>query len=296
MDPDWNDLRVILALAEAGSVAGASRRLGVNGSTIRRRLAALEGALGTTLLVRGGREFRWTDRGERIVETARRFEALWADTARRLNADSGAVEGTVRLSTVASLLSHLVPVQMRLRERYPTLRLDLRGEDQTVDVLAGEADIAFRMFRPRECSLVCRRVTDLSWGVYASRDYVARCGAPVTLEELPSHYQLRYVTARHGVPALRWMDEHGGDAAAHSRINNPDAMSNVLSSGLGIGVLPRTLARRHEDLVELFEEPVVLQPGHLVYHESSRDCARVRAVIDAFFEYFRPTSGEPIAL
>jgi DNA-binding transcriptional LysR family regulator len=300
MAPEWSDLKVLLALAHAGSVAGAARELQVDTSTASRRLAALEEAVGARLLVRGGREFAWTPEGRTLIAAAESIDAAVTQALRTVRAAKVDVAGTVRVSVPPGL----VPVLVRgllpgLRQTYPGLRLELAGGFDRANLARGEADIAVRMARPDEPGLVACHAFDCGWFAYAADTYLQRRGRPERYEDLARHDLVLYTEALQRVAPLKWMEAYGAAASDVLRVDNLEVASQTIAAGGGIAVLPGFLGDSVIGLQRVFAQRVATNPGWVVYHESARDASRVRATVDALVAFFREQaatfSGEPAA-
>jgi DNA-binding transcriptional LysR family regulator len=284
---EWSDFRVLLALARAGSVAGAARELRVDNSTISRRLAALEEALGAKLLIRGGREFAWTCEGRAVIEAAESMEAAATNAQRAVRASKLEVEGSVRVSVAPAfaqpLLRLLVP---DLHERYPQLHVELSGAYQRADLAKGDADIALRMVRPEEPDLVARRAFECGWAAYASTSYLALRGHPASFEALSEHALVLYSSHMHNAPPMRWMEEYKGSARVVSRMDSLETACQAASVGGGVAVLPAFVGDPIPELRRVFTDCVASNTGWIVYHDSLRETARVRVVADALLAFF----------
>ncbi len=287
MTPEWSDFKVLLALARAGSVAGAARELQVDNSTISRRLAALEDAVGAKLLIRGGREFAWTAEGRTLLQAGETMEAATTLAMRAVRTAKVEVDGTVRVSVSPGF----VPVLMRgmlpaLREAHPSLRVELGGAYHRVDLAKGDADIAVRMVRPEERDLVARQAFDVGWFAYAAASYLEARGWPKRFDELAQHDLVLYVEAMHNVPPLRWMEAYRGTARELSRVDNLEVACQAIAAGGGIAVLPAFIADPVPGLRRVFADRVAVNTGWIVYHEAARDASRVRVVVDALLAFF----------
>jgi DNA-binding transcriptional LysR family regulator len=291
MEPDWSDLKVILAIARARSVVGAARAMGVDQSTVSRRLASLEDAVGAGLVVRGGRELVLTSEGRLLQAAAERIDAIVGEASTALRAAKDDVSGTVRLSCPPAFVMHVMQALKLARAKYPGLSCEVSGDYRTVDLAKGESDVALRAFRPTEPDLVARRLADMGWGVYAAAAYRKARGLPRTIEELPAHLLVLYPATMHTVGGFKWMDDHKGDAAEVVRVDNIEAAMRVISSGGGIGVLPGFITADHAEMVRVFEENVFVNTTYCVYHESARNTARVRAASDALVSYFEANAA-----
>jgi len=285
-DPDWNDFKVIVALATSGSVVGAARALGVDSSTVSRRLAALEDSVGAQLIVRGGQKFAWTTEGRALLGAARTIQATVLEATRAVQSTKLGTSAVVRVSCPPGLSAALTRLMAVVREMRPDLTLELCGENRAVDLGKGEADLAIRMFRPTEPDLVCRQLGEVGWYVYASQSYLSTHGTPASEDDLASHRLVRYVSSLHKVSGPRWLEERRGDALGSVQVDNTEVASHVVASGGGISVIPCPVAQERPGMVRVFPDPVAFSTGWLVYHESARDTARVRAAVDTLAEVF----------
>lgn len=288
MTPEWSDLKVLLALAHAGSVAGAARQLQVDNSTVSRRLAALEQAVGARLLIRGGREFSWTAQGRTLIQAAEVMESAATQALRALRTAQADVDGTVRVSVapgfVPLLIRELLPA---LRNQNPTLRVELAGGFQRVDLARGDADIALRMARPDEPGLVACHVLDCAWYAYAAASYLAARGHPRGFDDLARHELVLYTETLQRVPPLRWMEAYRGPGCELLRVDNLEVACQTVAAGGGIAVLPCFMADPVPGVQRVFAERVAVNPGWVVYHEATRDASRVRVVVDALVAFLR---------
>jgi len=287
MEPEWGDFKVLLALAGAGSVAGAARELQVDHSTVSRRLAALEEAVGAKLVIRGGREFNLTAEGRCLQAAAEAMAAAASQATRSVRSAKAEVEGTVHVSVSPGF----VPILMRLmlptlRQKHPGLSVQLRGDYQRVDLAKGEADVAVRMARPSEADLVARRAFDCGWFVYASKAYLDAHGRPASHADLAQHRLVLYIEAMHSVAPLRWMETYRGAASQLSRVDNLEIACQTIAADGGIAVLPCFIAEAVPNLLRVFPESIGVNAGWIVYHETARDAVRIRAVVEALVECF----------
>src|SRR5262249_29537482 len=147
---DWDDLRVLLALERCGSISGAARELKVDHSTVSRRLAALEQALGVRLVTRAADGLVFTPAGERALASARTLEGQLAHLENAVHSEVAEVEGTVRVSTPAGAAYLVTRLLDPLREKHPALTVEVSGVNRQVDLKRREADVAMRMGRPQQ--------------------------------------------------------------------------------------------------------------------------------------------------
>lgn len=286
MEPDWSDLKILLALSRGGSVAGAARALGVDSSTVSRRLGALEEAFGARLIVRGGREFNWTAEGRAALAAAEAMERAVDGATRAVRSARQAAEGTVRVSCPPAFAPALVHVFEALQQRHPKLTVALSGDYRSVDLAKGEADLALRMVCPGEPGLIAQRTFDCNWFVYASRGYAAAHGLPAGCDALRAHRLVLYAEPMTRVPPLGWLESQRGPDTAFLRVDSLEVLANVVATDAGIGALPGFVGDHHPGLLRALPEPVAANSGYLVFHESARDSARVRVAAQALRDYF----------
>jgi DNA-binding transcriptional LysR family regulator len=287
MTPEWSDFRILLALARAGSVAGAARELQVDNSTVSRRLAALEEAVGAKLIIRGGREFSWTAEGRTLLEAAEAMAASSAAALRAVRASKVDVDGCVCISVAPAFVQVLMRMMIpELRRAHPSLSVELRGGYQRADLAKGDADIAVRMVRPEEPDLVARRAFDCGWFVYAAPSYLASRGHPSSFDELDRHDLVLYAEQLHSAPPTRWLETYRGSTNAASRMDSLETACQAASAGGGVTVLPAFVADPEPGLVRVFSARVAVNTGWIVHHESSRDTSRIRTVADALVAFF----------
>jgi DNA-binding transcriptional LysR family regulator len=284
-EPDWSDFKVLLALAKEGSVSGAARSLGVDGSTVSRRLAALEKAVGATLILRGGRKFALTPEGKSAIAAAEAIATAVSSAKSAIRTAKQGVEGVVKFSFVSSIVPVLMPLLAEMAAKYPLLTLEMQADNRRMDLAKGEADVALRMARPSEPDLIARRAVVMGWGVYAAKNYAAKYGLPASHGELSSHRLVHYIEELHVQPAIRWLEDFRQPNAPIMRVNSTDMAVNVIASGKSIGVVPCFEAENRDELIRVFPEPVALSPGWIVYHETARNTARVRVVVGALAEF-----------
>lgn len=280
---DWNDLRMFLAVARDGSTLAASRTLKVDQTTVARRVAALEQALGVALFERLQSGYRLTEMGEGVRHSAERVEAE-ADTLARLVAQQGRkLSGVIRVTTNESLANSFVtPWLGEFAEIYPDIRVQMIIDDRRLDLARGEADVAIRAgSRPTDGALVVRALSVVTWSLYCSRAYAARRGVPTSAEELNDHLILGGEGTLAGLPGMLWMAEKAPRAvvAAHS-----NSMSNLLASvkaGLGVTTLPCVVGDPEPDLVRCIADvPELDSEMVLVTRSDMKDLPRMRAFTD----------------
>jgi len=272
---DWDNLRFFLALADAGSLSRAAEKLQVDHSTVARRIDALERELGVRLVERLSRAYRLTAQGEQVRDRAKEVEAGIADLARFASSVDRSPQRIVRVNGPPTFVANfLAPRLLPLQRQHPGLRIELVGEVRQVSLTRGEADLALRMERPRDKEIVARRLAVMAYGLYGSRDYLARCGEDER-EYLGCDDSLDHL------PEQRWLRMLIGDRVLALRANDIGTQLTAVRAGLGLAVPPCMMARKEPDLVSV---PTRLPPPTrelwLLFHRDIGRVPAVRAVID----------------
>jgi DNA-binding transcriptional LysR family regulator len=270
---DWNDLRYILCLSRAGCITGAARKLGVNETTVARRIARVEGRLGARMFERDAGVLRPTDSGQIVIDRAERIELdVEAIEDGVTSADSVAV-GKVRVTAVPLVLNHiLIPALPDLLRSHPRLQLELASDHRNLSVTNREADIALRMARPdREYRAVARRIGIVDYAVYGA-SAASRPLPWITLEAGWSH-----------LPHARWMAKAiASDPEARTTVivNDSELALTTVRTGLGRSLLPCRVGDRVPEVSRLSgPKPVLSREMWLIVHPDLKHLARVRAVI-----------------
>ena len=278
---DWNDLRYLLAVARGGTLAGAAKALGVDDSTVSRRLARLESLLEARLFERAGDgRLRPTTAGAEAVERAERMELEVEGLRDSVTGADTVCAGTVRLTSVPLLVNRLlVPALPGLLERHPALRLELVADPSDLSLRRREADMALRLARPRSGgrNVVARRIGLLRYEVYAAASLPAKAAAALpwaTYDEAFAH-----------LPQARWIAAAlaRGGTAARFVVNDGEALVEAVAAGLGRSLLPSVIAERDSRLSRLAApdgKPVLERELWLLVHGELRRLARIEAVSD----------------
>jgi len=284
--PDWDALRVLLAIAEAGSLRRAAARLACSQPTLGRRIRELEESLGHPLLIRHARGVELTDEGRAVLEVARGIEERLGGLQRGLAGRLSTVAGRVRVSCTESVAIELLPPILRdLRERHPKLGVDVVVDAHASDLDRREADLAIRMFQPRRASLVARRLGATFTGFYASRSYLARRGRPEQLSDLREH---EMIGPDRDPMFVGMVDQLGFPVEALAFRTDSFACTLAWTrAGLGIGALVGAVVRDEPELVQVLE-PLNQYPVWLVTHPDLFGSVAVRAVWDALVGALSP--------
>jgi DNA-binding transcriptional LysR family regulator len=278
---NWDDLRLFLAVARSGRLIGAGRTLGLDHSTVARRLTAFELTVGSRLFDRTPRGVQLTEAGLGLVDHAERIEAEVIAATAALGGGDARISGTVRLATPEAFGTYLIAPQVsRLHAAHPELRLELAPEPQLVSLAKREADVAVLLHRPTAGPIITRHLIDYRLGLYASRSYLEAHG-PVTADRLKDHPFAWYIDARIDIPELRFLDEVSADATPVFRSTSIAAQHAAVAGGMGLGVLHAFAADTDPTLVRLLPDKVEIRRSYwLAIHADQHRLPRVRAVVD----------------
>ena len=289
---DWNDLRAFLAVARGGSTLAASRALGVNQTTVARRVEALEQALGLKLFERGQTGSRLTEAGRDLQAEAEKVERAAEAFESRAAAHKRGMAGAIRLTAnelIANMM--LTPGMAEFRRLYPEVQLDLVISDRLLDIEAGEADVAIRgALTLSGPSLIARKVADFPFALYCSRDYAERRGIPASPANLADHDLVGGGAEMAGLPGMRWMFEQAPGAQAASLSNTMTNVVQAVRAGLGIGPMACLLGDADPDLVRCSEPiPDAQGAAWIVTRRELKETPRVRAFIDFIVPFITAT-------
>lgn len=296
---DWNLLRALGAVLDQGSFTRAAVRLGTSQPTLSRQIATLEAQLGTPLFQRGARRLQPTPAARALADPAQRMLAAaqaCALAADAVGSDSDDLAGTVRLTASEVVSAEVLPALIAdLARAHPQIQIELVPGDTLSNLLEREADIAVRMLRPTQGTLITRHIADWPLGFYAHRRLIDAHGLP-TPATMAQH---RWVGMDQSTQML-----DGFRAAGHAvdrrffglRCDSQPVNLAMVRAGVGIGVVMVPLARRLPDLVPVLPQlqlPVL--PVWLTAHRALRASRRLQRVFDHLATGLRAWGDEPPA-
>ncbi|MGZ5199106.1 MAG: LysR family transcriptional regulator [Telluria sp.] len=267
----WDDVRYFLELARQGKLTTTARVLGVEHSTVARRVGALEATLGVRLFDRLPKSWVLTAEGEGMVDYARRIEEE-ALAFSRAGDGYGALRGTVRVSAPPVFASAFLATRLaRARDSWPGIAIELIGESRQANLYRREADLAVRLSRPDEPGLAARPLAQMGYALY---------GAPAWKDTPPSRWEfVGYDELLRETPQQQWLEQLADGRPFNMRTNDLATMLAACRGGLGLAALPHFLARGDGALVEFDAYPCpVSRPVWLAIHPDVRRSARVKVV------------------
>lgn len=275
---DWDDLRIVLAVARNGTLSGAARALKVTHSTVFRRLGTIEEKMGVRLFERFRDGYAPTPAGETAAAVAGRVDDEVVALERRLSGQDLRLSGTVRITTTDTLASMVIQHLPALRARHPDLQVDIAISNIMANLTRREADIAVRPTQEPPDLLVGRRIAPIAHAIYASRDYLAQ----QTSNELPTHLWVGLDDALDGTVIGHWMRENVAPSQVICRLDALPALCDAASAGMGLALLPCYLGDTTSGLRRTAWKPVG-EPRSalwLLTHDDLKRTARIRAPMD----------------
>lgn len=295
MTPRFDFLQAFVRVAETGSFSEAARRLGLSKSMISRQVSALEADLGVRLLHRTTRSLSPTEAGRAYLERCQRILADLEDANLQVSRLQAVPRGKLRVSAPLSFgIGHLAAILPGFLERHPEIELDMNMTDRHVDLVEEGLDVAVRIGRLADSSLIARRLAPIRRLAAAAPAYLERRGIPQTPSDLIHHDCLT-----HGVMvAAEWrftgIDGRGYEVGVHGRFHadNGDVLRVMALAGLGIVMLPSFFLGddiRAGHLVPVLDGFVPLDGTlNAVYPHSRHLSPKVRAFVDYLAEMFGP--------
>ncbi|CUX57162.1 LysR family transcriptional regulator [Agrobacterium genomosp. 13] len=286
---DIEDLRTFVAVADAGGVSAAARRLGVSKSIVSRRLLRVEADLGVQLLARTTRGAALTEAGITFREHAARASAE-IDTARETILPTGELRGRLRVSMPLTFgPSHFAPVLAEMARQHPQLHIHTSYSDRFVDLIAEGFDCAIRSAYLQDSNLIAKRVGPINGKLVASPAYIEAHGSPETVEQIANHQALMQ-----GTEPWQFMD---GDRIVtvqpqgRFKADSATALAAAAAAGLGIAWLPDCITHAYVasgELVPIMTRyPVPPGATYVVRPPSQHPTRKVRVLTEMLAEYFK---------
>lgn len=272
---DWDDLRVFTATVRSGSFAAAAVRLGMDATTVGRRIQRLESALKATLLVRSSNGLELTSAGARLHAVGSRVKTA----IDQVEQGSGS-RGSVRISASEGFGAHiLAPALGKLFKEQNTLSIELAANQGFLSPSTREVDMAITLTPSNSPRVHVQVLTDYELGLFASADYLKASPAPKSPDDLPAHPFIGYIDDMIYAPELRYLEEVHRDIRAQLTSSSIRAQVEFTAAGAGLAILPCFLVQPHHRLERLLPDDVrLIRTFWLSTHHDIKDTVRVRAI------------------
>lgn len=282
---EWDDLRYVLAVAEAGSLAGAARELRVNHSTVLRRIAAFEQKLGLRLFERLPTGYVLTAGGEELVAAARSISGTVTELERRIAGQDLRLSGTLRITAPDTLMGSILPdILAEFGEAHPGIALEVAVSNLMFNLTKRDADVALRAADNPPATLVGRRIGKIAFAIYAAPAYLARHDHA----DLAEHRWVGPDDTLAGTSVARWMQSKLPKSEIVLRADSLLAMQHAAVAGLGLVALPCYLGDSVPALSCVRRPMPEMETAlWILTHEDLRAAARVRAFTDFAYGAFR---------
>jgi DNA-binding transcriptional LysR family regulator len=280
-DFDWNDLGSFLAVARSGRLTAAALRLGLDHSTLSRRIAGLEHGLAAKLFDRSPSGYTLTEQGRRLLPLAEEMERLALGAREAVGGSATSVSGTVRIGAPEGFGSYfLAPRIAWLKARHPQLTVQLIAATALFSLAKREADVAVTVSRPPAGRLTVSRLTDYDLGLYAAPGYLDSARPIRTCDDLKGQMFVAYIGELLHFPELDFLQHVAPGGITSVESSNLVAQLRATLAGAGLCVLPGFIARERRGLVRVLAEEVSLTRSlWLTVHQDLAELARIRATV-----------------
>lgn len=270
---DWNNLSAFIFTARHGSTLKAARALGVNQTTVMRRIGDLEGALGLTLFHRNQQGYRLSADEADLLPLAEAMEQQADALLDKARERRRHLTGTIRITgTELAVTKLLAPAVAALRDQHPQILVEIVATDERLDLATGEADIALRAGGAHERDgVVRRRVMDSVWGIYAGKSLIEKHGEPHSEADIGIFPIIAGDGSMASTEPNTWLLSLAGAAEVAYRSNSISGLMAATKAGMGLSALPALAASSEPDLVLCAALPTFASPVWLCYHESRKD-------------------------
>lgn len=278
---DWNDLTFFLELARHGRLMPAARRLKVDNTTVSRRIAELERGLDAKLFQRCAEGFLLTEAGHKLFVVAETIEGEMLSIPETLGLQGAThLGGRVRLASMEGIAAFYLSAKFsEFAAQMPSIVIELVTERHLINLTKREADISVSFVPPQGPRLKVQRVGEFRLALFASEDYLARRGRPMSRSDLEDHDFVDYVDDLVAIEPVHGLLEVLTPANVVFRSTSMAAQQTAIASGVGIGLLPLFSAKTNSSLVPVLRDEVVVRRElYLAVHQDIEYVGRVRAV------------------
>ncbi|MCF6343084.1 MAG: LysR family transcriptional regulator [Devosiaceae bacterium] len=279
---DWNLIKSFLAVLDAGTLSGAAKILGISQPTLSRHMDELERSLKITLFERGRNGAKATKSALAIAEHARKIAQNTKELELSATGKSEDLSGTVRISASQIISNYLLPkIITQLMQQQPQIEIELVSTNKVENLSEREADIAVRMVRPNQPSLIAKKINEVKVGAFAHKSYLELNGEPDIPHNMTGHRFLGYDDNNAIIEGFAQAGIKIDRSFFQFRCDDQVAYLQAIFSGAGIGFIPLFIANQHSNLQQISKYLATpTMPIWLVTHKEVKTNLSIRMVFD----------------
>ena len=286
---DWNHYQYFLKVAECGNLNSASRELGVNHSTVFRRINNLEDTLSVRLFERSRSGYTLTKAGEEIIDGVRQVEEQMYAIQRSLRGKDIKLSGNLKISTTDTIGYYWLPPYIkRFKEHYPEILIDLDIQTRYTNLTKREADIVIPAVNIQPDYMVGRKLAPIFFRLYASKTYIEKNGFPNDVKDFRKHQFIVPNEALANVSASKWLKKYVPDHCVVAASDKLSTLYKLAQQDIGITALPHYVGLSDPLMVEIMELPEYCHRNvWILTHPDLRNTARIKAFMRFMYQSTR---------
>jgi len=297
MNPNWDDIRVFLALCRTSSFVAAARQLKVTHSTVSRRISALEAALQSELFIRTERGCSLTAAGEKLLPLAEEIENTALLIQEQHIPNDSQLAGTIRIGTPDGLGTCFLAAKLSaLQIANPSLQIELISVPMYYSLSKKEVDILITVKKPTTPKIVAKKITNYKLGLFASRTYLNNFDPIREISDLHQHSFVGYIDDLLYDQNLRFLDEFSPKLQTVFRSSTITTQMNALKAAVGIGVIPYFMAYTENDLIPVLPDKSIEREFWIQVNPDSRKLIRVKTTMNFIVEQIKGEINHFLAL
>lgn len=275
--PDWNDLRIFLAIARLGTISSTGERMGIEHTTVSRRMDRLEATLGLVLFDRRRSGYTLTEAGEALIPYAEKMETALHEAVDRSVMSEARIQGAVRVGTPEAFgINVLAPQLTELNTRYPDLQIQLMAQPQFPSLVTREVEILVTLEPPQVGRYTISKLATIKYYLYGSRSYIERNGPINNLADVKKHRFIDYIHDGSVSERYRILEELDPEPQRCFSTTSVLAQRAAAVAGLGLVLLTPYVAEQRPDLVCVFPDNALMTRG--IWIAAPEDLLKIRRV------------------